>query len=67
MEPENFDSHTGKGVSGRVDGKQVLLGNAKLLEEFEVEVAPLEDEAKRLRTKAEPPCLSPWTARPPAW
>ncbi|MGA8241340.1 MAG: heavy metal translocating P-type ATPase, partial [Desulfobacterales bacterium] len=51
MEPENFASHTGKGVSGRVDGKQVLLGNAKLLEEFEVEAAPLEDDAKRLRTE----------------
>jgi len=51
MEPENFASHTGKGVSGRVDGKQVLLGNAKLLEEFKVDAAPLEDDAKRLRTE----------------
>ena len=49
MEPENFNSHTGKGVSGRVNGKQVLLGNAKLLEEFEVEIGPLETEAQKLQ------------------
>ena len=51
MEPENFNSHTGRGVSGRVDGKQVLLGNAKLLEEFQVEVGPLEGEAQKLRSQ----------------
>ncbi|MGA9476625.1 MAG: heavy metal translocating P-type ATPase, partial [Desulfobacterales bacterium] len=49
MEPENFSSHTGRGVSGRVNGKQVLLGNAKLLEEFEVEAGPLETEAQKLQ------------------
>jgi len=51
MEPANFASHTGKGVSGQVDGKQVLLGNARLLEELEIDAAPLDVEAKRLRTK----------------
>ncbi|MFO7713109.1 heavy metal translocating P-type ATPase, partial [Desulfosarcina sp.] len=51
MEPENFNSHTGRGVSGRVNGKQVLLGNAKLLEEFQVEVGPLEGEAQKLRSQ----------------
>jgi Cu+-exporting ATPase len=50
-EPENFASHTGKGVSGRVDGKKILLGNAKLLEDFEVDAAPLEKDAKRLRAE----------------
>ncbi len=51
MEPENFASHTGRGVSGRVDGKQILLGNASLLEEFDVDAEPLEADAKRLRTE----------------
>ena len=51
MEPENFNSHTGRGVSGRVNGKQILLGNAKLLEEFEVDAASLEEDAKRLRAE----------------
>ena len=51
LEPENFNSHTGRGVSGRVDGKQILLGNAKLLEAFEVDAASLEEDAKRLRAE----------------
>jgi P-type Cu+ transporter len=51
IEPENFNSHTGRGVSGRVNGKQILLGNAKLLEEFEVDAASLEEDAKRLRAE----------------
>jgi cation transport ATPase len=51
MEPENFNSHTGRGVSGRVNGKQILLGNAKLLEEFEVDAASIEEDAKRLRAE----------------
>jgi cation transport ATPase len=41
MELENFNSHTGLGVSGHVNGKQILLGIAKLLEEFEVDAASL--------------------------
>ncbi len=49
MEPENFNSHTGRGVSGRVDGKQVLLGNARLFEKFKVEIGPLETEAQKLQ------------------
>ncbi|MEE4112776.1 MAG: heavy metal translocating P-type ATPase, partial [Desulfobacteraceae bacterium] len=51
MEPENFASHTGRGVSGRVDGKQILLGNARLLEEFDVDAEPLEADAKKLRAE----------------
>jgi Cu+-exporting ATPase len=35
-----FRSITGKGVVGSVDGKRVALGNAKLLEELNIEVAP---------------------------
>ncbi|MEJ2169079.1 MAG: heavy metal translocating P-type ATPase [Desulfobacterales bacterium] len=50
-EPENFESHTGRGVSGRVGGRQVLLGNARLLEESEIAAAPLEAEAKKLRAE----------------
>jgi Cu+-exporting ATPase len=50
-EPENFESHTGRGVSGRVNGRQVLLGNARLLEEFEINATPLEIEAKKLQAE----------------
>ena len=46
-----FESHTGKGVSGKIDGKQVLLGNRRLLEAFDVDNAELEPAAESLRTE----------------
>lgn len=35
---ENFNSITGKGVTGKVDGVQVAIGNKRLLEEFSLEL-----------------------------
>jgi Cu+-exporting ATPase len=46
---EDFTSHTGKGVSGVVDGKKVLLGNRRLLEDFEIVPDELADDAQKLR------------------
>ncbi|WP_353429677.1 heavy metal translocating P-type ATPase [Paracoccus denitrificans] len=45
----DFDSPTGKGAYGTVEGKRVPLGNAKFLAEQGVDVAPLADAADRLR------------------
>ncbi|MGA0542947.1 heavy metal translocating P-type ATPase [Neotabrizicola sp. VNH66] len=45
----DFDSPTGKGAFGTVDGKRISLGNAKFLAEQGVDVAPLDDAADRLR------------------
>jgi Cu+-exporting ATPase len=50
-EPDDFNSHTGRGVSGRVDGKEVLLGNTRLLEEFKVGWKELASEAEKLRAE----------------
>jgi Cu+-exporting ATPase len=44
-----FDSPTGKGVLGKVDGHALLLGNARFLGEQGIDVAPLAAEADRLR------------------
>jgi P-type Cu+ transporter len=44
-----FDSPTGKGVVGTVDGKRIALGNAKFLRELGIETSELEHEAERLR------------------
>ncbi|SIQ87138.1 MULTISPECIES: heavy metal translocating P-type ATPase [Paracoccus] len=44
----DFDSPTGKGALGVVEGKRIPLGNAKFLAEQGVDVAPLADEADRL-------------------
>ena len=45
----DFDSPTSKGAYGTVEGKRIPLGNAKFLAEQGVDVAPLADEADRLR------------------
>jgi len=46
---EDFRSVTGKGVTGRVDGKAVALGNAALLQELGVDGRALSDRADVLR------------------
>jgi Cu+-exporting ATPase len=50
---EEFESHTGKGVAGRVSGRKVLLGNRKLLEEFNVDTGILADKATAMRSEAQ--------------
>jgi Cu+-exporting ATPase len=44
-----FDSPTGKGVVGKVDGRALALGNAKFLGEIGIDVSALQDEAGALR------------------
>ncbi|WP_339701061.1 heavy metal translocating P-type ATPase [uncultured Roseivirga sp.] len=36
---DDFNSITGKGITGKVEGKQVAIGNKKLLEEFDLKLA----------------------------
>ena len=44
-----FESLTGKGVTGRIGGQQVAVGNAKLLNELGTSSADLEARAEELR------------------
>ena len=46
---EEFDSPTGKGATGKVDGKTVLLGNSNFLKSLGVETQSLHEEGERLR------------------
>jgi Cu+-exporting ATPase len=46
----DFASHTGKGVSGTVENRKVVLGNQTLLADFGVDSAALAIDADRLRT-----------------
>ena len=46
---EDFDSPTGKGATGKVDGKTVLLGNANFLSSLGVESEALNEQGERLR------------------
>jgi heavy metal translocating P-type ATPase len=44
-----FDSPTGKGALGVVEGRKLLIGNARFLREAGADTASLEPEAERLR------------------
>jgi Cu+-exporting ATPase len=46
---EDFDSPNGKGVTGKIDGKKVLLGNRLLMESEGVDTSAFEEEADQLR------------------
>jgi P-type Cu+ transporter len=50
---EDFQSVTGKGVSGRVDGRNIALGNIKLLEDAGIDVADLPQRADAGRTEGQ--------------
>ncbi|MFK4511772.1 heavy metal translocating P-type ATPase [Bradyrhizobium daqingense] len=46
---EQFDSPTGKGATGKVEGKTIVLGNARYLTSIGIDTKPLDTEAERLR------------------
>ena len=46
---EEFDSPTGKGAAGKVDGKSILLGNSKFLASLGVETQSLNADGERMR------------------
>jgi Cu+-exporting ATPase len=46
---KEFDSVTGRGVKGLVDGHRVALGNTRLQEQMQVDVSSLEEAADKLR------------------
>ncbi|HVS31872.1 MAG TPA: heavy metal translocating P-type ATPase [Thermoanaerobaculia bacterium] len=50
---DDFSSITGKGVRGRVDGRDVALGNRALLTELKVDPADLERRAEELRAEGQ--------------
>jgi Cu+-exporting ATPase len=48
-----FESRTGRGVVGRVDGERVALGNAALLRELGADPASIETKAAQLRAEGQ--------------
>jgi Cu+-exporting ATPase len=50
-EARDFESVTGRGVRAVVDGRTILVGNRRLLEEAGVDPEPLEEEAGRLESE----------------
>lgn len=51
-EIEDFGSVTGKGVKAAIDGKEVLVGSRRLMEEAGLNASDLEDEMIRLEKEA---------------
>jgi len=49
VKPETFESGSGIGVRGQVDGHQLQLGNTALMEEAGVDITPLRNRAEQLR------------------
>jgi Cu+-exporting ATPase len=48
-EVTGFDSPTGKGVVGTVEGRRIVLGNASIFAESKIATAALDADAERLR------------------
>jgi Cu+-exporting ATPase len=46
---EGFDSPVGKGVTGSVEGRKLVIGNRKIMSEAGVDTSPLEQAADELR------------------
>ena len=50
---EDFESHTGMGVTGKIDGSSVALGNEALLERLGIDVGELASRATILRQEGQ--------------
>ncbi len=46
---ENFDAPSGKGVTGLVGGKRMVIGNARIMTDAGIDTTSLDGEADRLR------------------
>ena len=50
---ESFESHTGHGVTGMIDGRKVSLGNRKLIDELGIAPGELPERAESLRKEGQ--------------
>jgi Cu+-exporting ATPase len=50
---QGFQSYTGRGIFGVVEGKRVALGNLKLFEELKIRADALRDRAEALRAEGQ--------------
>ena len=53
IDATRFNSLTGKGVVGEVDGRRVALGNRSLLDEFRIDSKALLEKAEKLRASGQ--------------
>ncbi len=50
---DGFDSVTGKGVIGKIEGHKIALGNRKLLEDIGIDPGELSQKAEAMRTEGQ--------------
>jgi Cu+-exporting ATPase len=50
---EKFESVTGKGVSGSIDGEQIALGNRAMLDQLKIDATPLVERAEEMRREGQ--------------
>ena len=44
--PVAFETHTGKGITAQIDGKEIMIGNSRLFKEQGIEIKPESEEQK---------------------
>jgi len=49
---ESFEAITGKGIKGKVDGKEVLIGNQKLMSDSQIDFSQFKDKLGELEDEA---------------
>jgi len=62
----SFAAHPGRGVTAQVDGLDIIIGNAALLDEMGVAYASLADEAHRLAEQGKTPVFAAVDGHPVA-
>ena len=55
IDPEDFKALEGQGIEARVDGRSILLGNKKLMEDRGIKVGDLESRADQLAAEGKTP------------
>jgi Cu+-exporting ATPase len=54
-DPEDFRAVEGHGIEARVDGKEILVGNKKLMKDHGINVGDLEEKTEQLATEGKTP------------
>lgn len=49
VSPTSFESITGKGVTGKINGRSVAVGNLKLFTDLKIDLGRAEEQAEKLR------------------
>jgi len=50
--PEGLESHTGKGISAAIEGRNVAVGNKALMEEMSIDTEPVAQKVAQLQAEA---------------